>query len=318
MNSLTLWPKAAYIKGLRALCAFLLTFSITSELFSQDTINFRLYDSVKTSAEDNHKSITSGRDTDNSLDLIGAKRHNENNSYDLKLFRKINNSRSNLKDKLLNTFDRSMLPMTFLFPAAVFTYGRVAEKTYDENTGYLLGASVVTNTVITATLKYTIKRIRPRNKLNNIYTRPEFTDRYSFPSGHSSLSFAAAGMFALRYSKYPQVYVPMYAWALAIAYARPYFGMHYPSDLLAGAFIGTGSSLLIYSLRSELFKLKNNVLNETKHDAGSINGGTVSIFAGSFIISTLINEFIIRYDNRVRFNVLPQGQGMTLNLNWHY
>lgn len=272
--------------------------------YSQDTINFRQFDSLKTSSENNRKTaVTVYNDPDN---------------FDVKLFRTINNSRSQFKNDLFNVFDRSMLPVTLLMPASMFIYGRSAKKTYDENTSYLLAGAIVSDAVVTLGVKFITKRPRPKDKLYDVYSKEELADKYSFPSGHAGMSFASATMFALRYPKYPQVYAPIYAWALLIAYGRPYFGMHYPTDVLAGAVIGTGSSILIYSLRKELFKLKNNILSENKSDEGSINGGTVSFFLGSFALSAMVNTFIIKYDNKVRLYTVPGSGGFNINLNYMF
>ena len=73
--------------------------------------------------------------------------------------------------------------------------------------------------------------------------RPEFPDlpaltstvsRLSFPSAHATTSFAAAGAFR---NLVPAV--PLYAAAFAFLLNRPYLGVHYPSDVLAGAALGT-------------------------------------------------------------------------------
>ena len=52
----------------------------------------------------------------------------------------------------------------------------------------------------------------------------------SYPSAHAATSFAAAG--ALGPSS------PLYAAAAAMALTRPYLGVHYPSDVVAGALLG--------------------------------------------------------------------------------
>lgn len=52
----------------------------------------------------------------------------------------------------------------------------------------------------------------------------------SYPSAHAATSFAAAG--ALGSS------VPLYGAATAMALTRPYLGVHYPSDVVAGALLG--------------------------------------------------------------------------------
>ncbi len=58
---------------------------------------------------------------------------------------------------------------------------------------------------------------------------------YSLPSGHSALAFAAATSVALAH---PRAAVPSYAWATTVAAARLWHGVHYPSDVVAGAAIG--------------------------------------------------------------------------------
>ncbi len=246
----------------------------------------------------------------------------EPHNWDVYLFRTINNNRSKFKDAVIPVFDKSALTMTVLMPIAMFGYGRIYDKTYDENTGYLLGVSEVTNFAITLGIKYIVKRKRPYASLSNVY-RKDFstTDPYSFPSGHTSTSFTIATAFALRYSKYPQVYLPMYAWACIVGYGRPYLGMHYPGDVIGGVLIGTGSSVLIYSLRSSLFKLKNNILSENKSDDGSINGGTLTIFAASFLAGSVFNQIFFKNNDKIIFGALPLSNnraGVSLNMNWMF
>jgi len=51
----------------------------------------------------------------------------------------------------------------------------------------------------------------------------------SYPSAHSATSFAGAGALGGG---------PFYAAAAAMAFTRPYLGVHYPSDVIAGAALG--------------------------------------------------------------------------------
>jgi undecaprenyl-diphosphatase len=64
---------------------------------------------------------------------------------------------------------------------------------------------------------------------------------HSFPSGHASTSFACATVLAVLE---PRLRVPALLLAAAIAFSRLYVGVHYPTDVLAGAALGSFTGLL--------------------------------------------------------------------------
>jgi membrane-associated phospholipid phosphatase len=80
-------------------------------------------------------------------------------------------------------------------------------------------------------LKYAVRRARP--VLEELPALAPTISGHSYPSAHSAMSFAAARVLS---EALPAA--PLYAAALAMALSRPYLGVHYPSDVLAGAGLG--------------------------------------------------------------------------------
>ncbi|MFZ4106344.1 phosphatase PAP2 family protein [Flavobacterium sp.] len=72
--------------------------------------------------------------------------------------------------------------------------------------------------------------------------RPDGSDNYSFPSGHTTSSFSGAAFIQQRYGwKYG---LPSYVLASYVGYTRVQAHKHYPWDVLGGAIIGIGTSYL--------------------------------------------------------------------------
>jgi membrane-associated phospholipid phosphatase len=99
---------------------------------------------------------------------------------------------------------------------------------------YLLAMKVVLATLVANTVvKQTVRRARPVLEEELPALTPVLSGR-SYPSAHSSTSFAGARALSAAGLPAP----PLYALAVAMALSRPYLGVHYPSDILAGAALG--------------------------------------------------------------------------------
>jgi membrane-associated phospholipid phosphatase len=86
-------------------------------------------------------------------------------------------------------------------------------------------------------VKLLVRRSRPRLRgLKPLVATPT---TLSFPSAHASTAFA--GAFA--YSRLGLPALPLYALAAKLSYSRLYLGVHYPSDVLAGALLGTAVAI---------------------------------------------------------------------------
>jgi membrane-associated phospholipid phosphatase len=102
----------------------------------------------------------------------------------------------------------------------------------DKNGAFQAAGSLAASSLITEGLKQAFPK-----------TRPDGSDRKSFPSGHTSRSFSAA---ATIFNRYGAAYgIPAFAVASLVGVARVKAKKHFWSDVLVGAAIGTGSGFLL-------------------------------------------------------------------------
>lgn len=98
-------------------------------------------------------------------------------------------------------------------------------------------ATVAGTYALNTALKLVVRRRRP--ELAGLAPVVSTPTTLSFPSAHASTAFAGA----LAYSRAGLPAAPLYALAAGLAYSRLYLGVHYPSDVLAGALLGTALAL---------------------------------------------------------------------------
>lgn len=177
-------------------------------------------------------------------------------NLDIKILRAINSPEELPSDNFFRFISNSEPYVMFTVPLGITTAGFIRhDETMVRNGCTGLAALAVTGG-ITVALKYAIDRERP------FITYPDIKQKSkagspSFPSGHSSSAFATATSVSLAYPKW-YIIAPSYAWAGTVAYSRMHLGIHYPSDVLAGALIGSGCAYLTYRINKKLLVKKSS------------------------------------------------------------
>ncbi|MNY28511.1 putative undecaprenyl-diphosphatase YbjG [compost metagenome] len=134
-------------------------------------------------------------------------------------------------------------------PLGLLAAGTIADdKKMRQNALYVASSSAV-NALVTMLIKKVVKR--PRPFLANVKIQAVYhPTHYSFPSGHTSTSFTTATAVSQAYPKW-YVIVPSYLWAGSVSFSRLYLGVHYPTDVAAGALLGTGTAFSLRSMRPD-------------------------------------------------------------------
>ena len=86
-------------------------------------------------------------------------------------------------------------------------------------------------------LKKSMKRDRPFEKIDDVYFRVRPPDKFSFPSGHTASAFLVMTLLS-SFFNIPALQIGTFMWAAMVGVARVYLGVHYPTDVLAGALLG--------------------------------------------------------------------------------
>lgn len=116
---------------------------------------------------------------------------------------------------------------------------------------FVLLAALILDAVCTTLLKKCIQRIRPCDVNTSIQLLISRPHDYSFPSGHTSISFAAVTILYFVHKK--NIFKISVILAILIAFSRLYLYVHYPTDVLAGMLVGLGCGFIIW-------KISNSVL----------------------------------------------------------
>lgn len=127
-----------------------------------------------------------------------------------------------------------------LIASLPFIYGWQALET-----SLMMVAAGVTNLLVYKLLKKVTERERPCSTSADIIPGARLLDHYSFPSGHT---LHAVGFTILAVTTYPVLGWVLVPFAVLVAMSRVILGLHYPTDVAAGAIIGASIAALVINL----------------------------------------------------------------------
>ena len=144
------------------------------------------------------------------------------------------------------------IPLLIFF---IFLFFRTYQKPKALKSVLLSFASLAVVNLLVFAVKESVMRLRPINEpllAGFVRTIQIPHDYYSFFSGHASNSFAITTfvVLCLRF-KYKWVYL-FYIFPLLFCFSRLYLGVHYPSDILVGAFVGILISASFYQIHKKI------------------------------------------------------------------
>lgn len=119
-------------------------------------------------------------------------------------------------------------------------------------TGYAAVLSLIFGVIVTnLLLKNIVARPRPFAEIEALIPLIAKPTDFSFPSGHTTASFAVALVMLRMLPK--KIGIPAVVLAALVAFSRLYLGVHYPTDVLAGFMVAlVGSSLAVWVIRTKL------------------------------------------------------------------
>lgn len=184
--------------------------------------------------------------------LLMCSNYSNAQGTDITLLRKIQSNRTTGSDQIMHYISTTEYIVGVGVPVSVCAIALAKKDSKLLEKGVNMSFAIIANTINTYALKKTVNRPRPSTTYPDIMAYEN--ERYqSFPSGHTSNAFALATTVTLNTRKW-QLAIPSYVWAATVGYSRLHLGVHYPSDVLCGALLGTASAAGTYYINRWLKK----------------------------------------------------------------
>lgn len=163
-------------------------------------------------------------------------------NWDINTLHRVNSWDGKFVRNYSKFFSRSAPYFSVGVPVAMAVYAGIGKNQKLLEDAIYVGTSVIEATAITYGLKYVIGRERPYERYPDQVNPYSYESSPSFPSSHTAAAFSLATSLSIRYPKW-YVIAPSALWACSVGFSRMNEGVHYPSDVLAGAVIGAGCAV---------------------------------------------------------------------------
>ena len=123
---------------------------------------------------------------------------------------------------------------------------------------YLLPTLGIATAINNLAIKNIVMRVRPYEVIEGLTILIPMEASWSFPSGHACSSFAVATALFLAFpGRGAWAYIP----AALIALSRLYVGVHYPTDIIVGALVGTVVAIICHRLYALILSRQSTAEN---------------------------------------------------------
>ncbi len=194
--------------------------------------------------------------------VMGTPMNVKAQNADIDVLKKINNSDiSSATYKSMRFITNSTTEICMAVPVGLLAAGFIEDNRQMRLKAVYMLETMAIAEGITFVLKYSVNRDRPYITYPFIVQKSHGGSP-SFPSGHTSFAFSMATSLSIAYPKW-YVVAPSIIFAASVGYSRMYLGVHYPTDVVAGALVGAGSAIITYKV--------NNWLHHSRHKYLSVS-----------------------------------------------
>lgn len=165
-------------------------------------------------------------------------------ALDIGILKSVFETRNPVFDIFWIFITNSAAAIAFGIPSILFIHALLKKNKVSQSKALQLLIPVALSAILANILKYTFDLPRP-------YVVYPFIHKLSvggsptFPSGHTADAFAFAVAVSLMVRKWIYM-IPVLLWSLLVGYSRMRLGVHFPSDVMAGALVGTLCSVAMH------------------------------------------------------------------------